>query len=425
MAPKGDLILLTSTFPYGKGETFLESEVPILADEFERVFVVPCHLSERSANARPLPERVVDCAGEGTASFAVSVWTRHLPRVAAWALEEPRSAPRVFMNPRAIVRLQHYARTGVRIAARIESLMHAHSCEPRRTLVYSYWSDALAVGAALVRMTNSKVRCVARAHRFDLYAHADPVLSYLPFRAQISRSLDQVFFVSDHGRAHALRVWGLAPSRAGVHRLGVRDPGRLSRASYGDRSSDRLELLSCSAAIPVKQLDRIVSVLQPISAALPGARVRWTHIGDGPELDRLKALVRAAPAGVDARFLGHLTNSEVLSYYRNNSVDALVNTSRSEGVPVSMMEAFAHGVPVVAPAIDGIPEIVSAASGALFTPSASPTAIARAVVDVVSDSARHTSLRAEARAVFERSYDAVSNYREFAEALVALRRSTL
>jgi len=80
--------------------------------------------------------------------------------------------------------------------------------------------------------------------------------------------------------------------------------------------------------------------------------------GDGPERRRLEALIRRA--GLDGRvgLLGHVPREQMNSLY--DRADLVVLTSRSEGIPLVLMEAMARGKIVLAPAITGIPELVIA-----------------------------------------------------------------
>jgi glycosyltransferase involved in cell wall biosynthesis len=139
-------------------------------------------------------------------------------------------------------------------------------------------------------------------------------------------------------------------------------------------------------------------------------------------------LIRAARAldssRIETRFLGQLTNGDVLGYYRDNPVDVFVNSSISEGVPVAMMEACAHGVPIAAPAVGGIPELVDGSSGMTFSENAEPSVIARAILDTVEDPSTHAALRAGARRTFERTCKADVNYRAFAAKLRAIREGS-
>jgi glycosyltransferase involved in cell wall biosynthesis len=55
---------------------------------------------------------------------------------------------------------------------------------------------------------------------------------------------------------------------------------------------------------------------------------------------------------------GHVDNSNVLNFYKENYVNLFINLSESEGLPVSMMEAISYGIPIIACKVCGIPEIV-------------------------------------------------------------------
>jgi len=48
-----------------------------------------------------------------------------------------------------------------------------------------------------------------------------------------------------------------------------------------------------------------------------------------------------------------LPHNDVLNYYASNPVDVFINTSSSEGLPVSIMEAMSFGIPVIATNVGG------------------------------------------------------------------------
>jgi colanic acid/amylovoran biosynthesis glycosyltransferase len=100
-------------------------------------------------------------------------------------------------------------------------------------------------------------------------------------------------------------------------------------------------------------------------------------VGDGPERCRLTAMAREMNLEDGVKFHGYLSQSDLRSFWR--SADVMVMSSFVEGVPVALMEAMAHGLPVVAPRITGIPELVhDGATGRLTTPGDSEE-IARCV----------------------------------------------
>ncbi len=225
----------------------------------------------------------------------------------------------------------------------------------KRTWLYSYWLGHAALAAALAS-AGTGAACVSRAHGADLYRERC-MPPYLPLQRQTIQRLDRVFVVSEHGVRYLQAVHGDRGGRVLVSRLGV--PARDSMARHSEDGT--LHLLSCSYAVPVKRLDLLAKAL-----GLCDFPVRWTHIGSGPTLDGVKAIARRLPPNAEARFLGSLSNRDVIRYYETEAVDLFVNVSLSEGVPVSIMEALSFGVPVVATAVGGVPELVGEETGYLL-----------------------------------------------------------
>jgi len=78
--------------------------------------------------------------------------------------------------------------------------------------------------------------------------------------------------------------------------------------------------------------------------------------GEGPERSHLESLIRQDGLEGQVALLGHVAREEISSLY--DRADVVVLTSRSEGIPLVLMEAMARGRIVVAPAITGISELV-------------------------------------------------------------------
>jgi colanic acid/amylovoran biosynthesis glycosyltransferase len=89
--------------------------------------------------------------------------------------------------------------------------------------------------------------------------------------------------------------------------------------------------------------------------------------GEGPERCRLESLIRDLELEKRVKLLGHISPEQMDLLYRR--ADLVVLTSRSEGIPLVLMEAMARGNLVLAPAITGIPELVIAGrTGFLYQP---------------------------------------------------------
>ncbi len=72
---------------------------------------------------------------------------------------------------------------------------------------------------------------------------------------------------------------------------------------------------------------------------------------------------RRCPDNLAVTLAGHTANTDVLRYYDTHRIDAFVNLSTTEGVPVSIMEAIARDIPIVATRVGGTPEIVGEEHG--------------------------------------------------------------
>ncbi len=96
--------------------------------------------------------------------------------------------------------------------------------------------------------------------------------------------------------------------------------------------------------------------------------ISWTHIGSGPLLKDLTeyASKKLNKQNIHFEFLGAMPNSAVMDYYQNNKISCFVNCSRSEGVPVSIMEAQSFGIPVIAPDVGGVAEQINNKTGILL-----------------------------------------------------------
>ena len=107
------------------------------------------------------------------------------------------------------------------------------------------------------------------------------------------------------------------------------------------------------------------------------------------------------------------------SWYLEHRVDVLVNTSSSEGIPVSMMEAMARGVPVIGTDVGGVREIL--AEDWLMDADPTPEQVAGFIAER-ADAVKDPAVREEMAARIAERYDADANYRRFIATLTDLAR---
>ncbi len=397
------LVLLTATYPFGnKSETFLESEIEVLARRFPSVLVLP---SAVEAGERSLPDGVELVRMDWL--DAPSGAARRLALVSGEALS-------VLASPGTLRAHAGDPRTYLDVLARnvlkLRSLRRLVRVRPelRDAVFYDYWFENSTLALALARRQGTVRTAVSRAHGFDLYDERWSS-GVVPFRAFKLRALDMVAPVSEFGTRYLVeRAPPGARDRIRTFRLGVPAPpiADLPR-------SDPPLVLSVGSMIPTKRIDRMPEVLARTERAL-----HWVHFGDGPDRARVEEAARRLPERVRWELRGHVDNAELLRFYREHRVDAMISMSTSEGLPVSMMEAASFGVPVVAVAVQGVPEIVTDVTGVRLAPDTTAEAAAAAVCHALEPGRFD---RERIRAFQREHFEAGANYDRFADALIALR----
>jgi glycosyltransferase involved in cell wall biosynthesis len=144
-----------------------------------------------------------------------------------------------------------------------------------------------------------------------------------------------------------------------------------------------------------------------------GCDVHCTIIGDGPLRERLQAQIAALGLGDCVTLLGARAQDDVAAALRHASVfvqpSIVTAAGDMEGVPVSVMEAMAAGVPVVAAATGAIPELVDDEHTGLLVPPRNAAALAAAIERLARDRELVERLRAGARRRIETEFDLAGN----------------
>jgi len=208
-----------------------------------------------------------------------------------------------------------------------------------------------------------------------------------------SRVPSAVFAVSSELRDHLVEE-GFSPARAAVIYNGI-DIGPLpcaaQRADIRRRlgvDDDAFVVGTIARLDPVKDLGTLIDAVGRLS----GVPVVLMIIGEGPERQSLEQQVARVGIADRVRFLGQRNDArEWLA-----GCDLYVNSSISEGVSLTILEAMAAGLPVVATRVGGTPEVVDAASGRLI-PARDSATLADTLVDLMTDTSRRCEMGRAAR----------------------------
>ena len=122
-------------------------------------------------------------------------------------------------------------------------------------------------------------------------------------------------------------------------------------------------------------------------------KLRLLIVGEGPDRRRLRDIARTLRLADSVTFVGH--QADVTPYY--TLADLMVLPSHTEGSPNCLLEAMAAGLPVVATAVGGVPEIVSTENAAILVEKGNPSALAQAISQVLDDELLRAQLLTAAR----------------------------
>lgn len=133
---------------------------------------------------------------------------------------------------------------------------------------------------------------------------------------------------------------------------------------------------------PIKRIEVLLRAMAILRRADP--QVTLTIVGDGSARPALERLAEELGLAGSTRFTGW--REDVASELR--SADCFVLPSRSEGLSMTLLEAMATGLPVVATRVGGNPEVVEEGVTGLLVPHSDPEALARALREVIEDPSR-------------------------------------
>jgi glycosyltransferase involved in cell wall biosynthesis len=221
------------------------------------------------------------------------------------------------------------------------------------TVLYFFWGKETSEIIPILDKTKYK-KIIVRYHGYDLYEERNS--NYIPFRQYQLKKIDHAIFVSEQGARYLKQKYKKIKFSYKVFRLGTLFYGKAKQSTDGT-----LRIISCSSVIPLKRVQIIAKAL-----IKSDFRIEWTHIGAGHGFDELTSLVKECPENIKIKLAGQVPASDVIKYYVGKNVDLFINVSTSEGVPVSIMEAFSAGIPVLATNVGGTSEIVNEGNGKLL-----------------------------------------------------------
>ena len=297
------------------------------------------------------------------------------------------------------------------------------------------WQDFLRAGALAARLRRDGVAhlhahfisrpadiaqlasCMAGVP-FSISAHAKDI--YLSPPADLRRRLGAARFTVTCTDANRRALAALAP-RADVGLMyhgidrSVFHPSQRQPRGGGDAP----RVLAVGRLRAKKGLDTLIDACRLLHER--GLRVRCEIVGYGEEHDALAHRIENAGLGRHVRLAGKLAREQVIDAYAR--ADVFVQPSRitadgdRDGIPNVLLEAMAMGLPVVASAVSGIPEVVRDGVNGLLVPADAPLALADAIERVLARPQEAAALGRSARAAVAEGFDNDRNLRALLQRL--------
>ncbi|MDQ6799436.1 MAG: glycosyltransferase [Acidobacteriota bacterium] len=212
-------------------------------------------------------------------------------------------------------------------------------------------------------------------------------------RLVLNRWSRRVVAVSDALRERYLEQGGFDPEKVVTVYNGIEvgrfrgDANRQALRAEFDLPPESRVVVTVSVLRPGKGIDVLLSAISSIVERVPDAY--FLIVGDGPLKAEWEDLARSSGVADRVRWAGYRRDVEAIL----PGCDLFVLPSLEDAFPTVLLEAMAAGLPAVASATGGIPEIVTPDVTGLLVPPGSPEPLAAAISDLLLDPTRIARMR--------------------------------
>jgi glycosyltransferase involved in cell wall biosynthesis len=406
------LVFITSQFPFGTSESFVATELPFLTPNFEKIIIIAQNTS--SEIKRVIPDNIdvvrynPSTSAKGFLYIPV-LFILNSNEIISMLKDEIDF--RLSIGDKFTIRKFLFLFKKIIKAFQLRDFITKKLAEKKineSVVFYSYWLKTGAHAISLLNYRNSIK--IARGHGSDIYEEKTET-GYLPLLKFSALKLDAIFFISKQGKEYFIQKTKVDSPGFHLSYLGVEKPVLKDVNSI---KSGKFVIVSCSNIVALKRIDLIIDALEITNTVKD---LLWIHFGDGvlkSELENYAEKKLGQLPGKSYRFMGHYHHEDLIKYYTANHIDLFLNTSSTEGVPVSIMEAQSFSMPVIATDTGGLKEIVSEGTGWLMPVDFRPIDLASLIEYYAALPLVETdTIRMNAYMNWTINFNAAINYSEF------------
>jgi glycosyltransferase involved in cell wall biosynthesis len=352
---KTKLIFFTSSYPFGRNEPFIANELHILSQNFNNIEIFPFYYNNNITKARRVPDNVkvhlpiIPISKSKRVLFFIKAITKLTPFKYYF---DDFLENKVFLS---IERLKKWLLSFIDFCILWDSQIARKLNSIENSVFYYYWGTNYAHSLCFLNKSSTN-RYFVRLHGGEVYLKRNN--GYIPIREKLFSRADKILVISEQLKGYLFNNFQVNKEKIIISRLGT----KMISSNPVNRSKE-FTFVSVSNLIPLKRVDLIISVL----ASIKDKTIQWYHFGDGPEKMKLIELAtKKLGSNIEFNFEGYTNINEIFKFYSEKPIDAFINLSMFEGVPVSIMEAHSFGIPAIASNVGATAEVVNNKIGALI-----------------------------------------------------------
>ena len=278
-------------------------------------------------------------------------------------------------------------KTDPRILSRLIRIIRANNFQviDTQNIQSKFWGS-LAAGSTNISLISTINSWYASEHGQSSSKAQIKGRIYTALELFTNRNLDLYITVSEKDRQALLRSNILSDSIELIYNAVNFDADSIPSDPDGLRKKFNLppNSLICTAVgrlVPVKGYDLLIDAIKQIAAQVP--QLVCLIVGEGECMNDLSTQIEAAGLKDRVILTGYQDRNNVMTILKSSDIFAM--PSRYEGTPIALLEAAALGLPILAAASGGIPELVTDQEHALLVQPNDPTALATGLLRLCSE----------------------------------------
>lgn len=322
-----------------------------------------------------------------------------LEKAKKWRMVWELFRKNIFKHPVVILRALNFIKYG-RNALNFKYFLYAMRFVDKDVVLCHFGTNG-ADSVFLKGLLRSKIKHITVFHAYEL-TKSEYVEKY-PYDELFLKG--DLFLPISYVWKERLIASGCPAEKVVVHRMGV-DTDQFSLRSR-PVETDEIRLLSVARLVEKKGLEYSIKAVAKLAVQYP--KIRYVIVGDGPLKEKLQELIDRLNAGGHVVLKGAMNAQSIHSLMNGSHFFILTSVTAQdgdqEGLPVSLMEAMAMGLPVVASRHSGIPEMIVDGVNGLLVPEKDVEAIIQKLGYLIEHREIWPKFSSEGRKTIEEHFD--------------------